>query len=132
MATLKTLQAIVSKVLLQRVRATPGDAERPLTPWLAAALLALLLLDIAHRRGLLDPRLARLRAGSARAREHVAARLLPSGPRTPASAAGATLPAEPLAEPQASEPSPAAVAPVTPAPQAEDPLVLAKRRARRR
>jgi hypothetical protein len=106
---------------LQRVRATPGDAERPLTPWLAAALLLLLLLDIAHRRGLLDTRLALLRASSARARDRAGIRWKPT--RATASAAGPATP--PAIDPPADVPAPAE-------PQPEDPMVLAKRRARRR
>jgi hypothetical protein len=38
-----------------------AEGERDLAPWLAGALLALLLVDIAHRRGLLDTWLARVK-----------------------------------------------------------------------
>jgi uncharacterized membrane protein len=106
---------------LQRARSVAGDAQRPLTPWLAGALLALLLLDVAHRRGLLDARLAAVRArlGRTRPRASAAVHAAPAQPM-PEGDESAALPASPQAENAA-----------TPA-STEDPLVLAKRRARRR
>lgn len=54
------VEAPVDGVLERRGGPMPG--ERALTPWLAVALLTLLLLDVAHRRALLDKTFARSRA----------------------------------------------------------------------
>jgi len=125
---------------LQRARAVAGEAQRPLTPWLALALLALLLLDVAHRRGLLEPPLAALRARVRSA--SVALRVRSTGTRPGASAAGRAAAIEPILADGERDPAPSqdTTADGSPAAEAkdaavsppEDPLVLAKRRARRR
>jgi len=124
---------------LQRARAVAGDAQRPLTPWLAGALLAVLLLEIAHRRGLLAGRLAALRARARRASQALRPRSAGTHPGASAvgrAAASGPLPAggeidparSEVAGPAGSQRAEAAPADAPP----EDPLVLAKRRARRR
>lgn len=96
--------------VLQR-SAGPVHGERDLTPWLAAVLLAILLLDVAHRRALLDRTLAKSRA-----------RLMPL-----------------RRKPRAVEPTPQLAAANTvelpapvPAIEEQDPFIAAKKRARRR
>ena len=110
---------------LRRPRATLAEAERSLTPWLAAFLLALLLLDIAHRRGLLDGVLAAItlrRLRFARGAGTGSTQLQPTAARPEVSSAVPSAEALPTAE----------ATPAIAAPKPEDPLVLAKRRARRR
>ena len=107
---------------LPRARKLAGETERALTPWLAALLLCVLALEIAVRRGLLDRRLAALRERG----ERVRARWRPR--RTTTSTAGTAVPADPVA----SDVQPAQPPNPAPPPEADDPLVLAKRRARRR
>lgn len=110
---------------LYATRPVVSDAQRPLLPWLAGALMLLVLFDIAHRRGLLDARLARVGALASRARS-VRRRAMPGAPL---SAAPTTTPAtteatrSPESGSQPAQPEQATT---------DDSLKLAKRRARRR
>ena len=115
---------------LQRARKVAGEAERPLTPWLAALLLGVLLLEIAHRRGLFDRRLTALRQRSARARDQLRTRFNPRQPTT--SAAGTAVPAPPAPAVEPTDATAVQLPDTAAPPAADDPLVLAKRRARRR
>jgi uncharacterized membrane protein len=117
---------------LKRTRAVAGDAQRSLAPWLAGALLLLVLLDIAHRRGLFDARLNALRTGFGRRTHNVRMRLRRSAAGSDGAArADDAAPGAEAGEPPGAPPGPKAPESATP-PAEDDPLVQAKRRARRR
>lgn len=114
----------VSVADLSRARPAPLHARQSLVAQLASALLALLLLDIAQRRGLLDARLAKLRA----ALRGVGMRLRRvTAKRASTVSAGEEAPQETTEAQLQESPTPPTIAAGP-----EDPLVLAKRRARRR
>jgi hypothetical protein len=113
---------------LYATRPAMSDARRSLLPWIVAALIALVLFDIAHRRGLLDAGLATISALASRMRiPRMGARsqrTLDGSVTTGPTASPATADASPPeAELQPAQPEQA---------PADDSLKLAKRRARRR
>jgi hypothetical protein len=114
---------------LYATRPVVSGARRSLLPWLAGALIALVLFDIAHRRGLLDARLAKIGALVSRARVPRLGPRLRRAPRATrdATSSNAQSPAPaPDEAPTASSPGPET------AQSADDSLKRAKRRARRR
>ena len=133
-----------SKELSQRTLSASLPAGRPLLPLLAAGMLLLLLLDIAHRRGLLDAQLTRARGAVRRAARTLGA-LVPerlarsgdtlagaqtaSGAQDTDAAGAGTNDETPATDAEA---APAGGPDTPPKPPDEDPFALAKKRARRR
>lgn len=127
-----------------RGRGPQARSARPASDWIALAMLVLVLIEVAHRRGLLDGPLTRLRAQAQAWLPHgpalsmLRALRTQRGPGPHGSASPPRHPSQPPAHTRAPAAGGAAAAPepedgtaAEPVEHADEPLRVAKRRARR-